>query len=216
MIRNDGHNWDLFADDAHKEGRGLISVSLSTPSGPRYAVPIVWKIRGMGEHLTDTARGVMNNGGQYGELEGWHLPGLPEKNWERSSLSTVPPAPGTMWLRTHFDLALPASHDVQLGLAFGDTNVLRSDQHYRVLIFVNGWNMGQFIAHVGPQRVFVIPPGILDPRGHNTLALAVTADGNPENVIEPVHLVVLRAVRGGVPIDIVPAPDFRHWLKGNS
>ncbi|MGA7714035.1 MAG: beta-galactosidase [Rhizomicrobium sp.] len=216
MIRNDGHNWDLFADDAHKEGRGLIAVSLSTLSGPRYAVPIAWKIRGMGEHLTDIARGVMNNGGQYGELEGWHLPGLPETNWEHSSLSAAPPAPGTMWLRTQFDLALPANQDVQLGLAFGDTNVLRSDQHYRVLIFVNGWNMGQFIAHVGPQRVFVIPPGILNPRGHNTLALAVTTDGNPENVVEPVHLVVLRAVRGGIPVGIVPVPDFRHWSKGNS
>ena len=68
MVRNDGHNWDLMADEAHKEGRGLISVSLSTPSGPRFAIPIAWKIDGMGEQLRDMARGVMNVGGSFGEL----------------------------------------------------------------------------------------------------------------------------------------------------
>ena len=115
-----------------------------------------------------------------------------------------------MWLRTHFDLALPQGHDVQLGLAFGDTSVLRSTRQYRALIFVNGWNIGQFIAHVGPQRVFVIPPGIIDPDGHNTLALAVTTDGNPINAPEPVRLVVLRAVRGGVPVEMVQAPTIHH------
>ena len=152
----------------------------------------------------------MNNGGQYGELEGWHLPGFPDGKWQHTSLGAAPPAPGTMWLRTHFDLALPQGHDVQLGLAFGDTSVLRSNRQYRVLIFVNGWNMGQFIAHVGPQRVFVIPPGIIDPDGQNTLALAVTTDGNPANALEQVRLVVLRAVRGGVPVEMVQAPTFHH------
>jgi len=215
MVRNDGHNWELFADDAHKEGRGLITASLSTASGPRFAVPITWKIQGMGEQLTDLARGVMNNGGQYGELEGWHLPGLPDGSWKRASPSAAPPAAGTYWLRTKFELALPADHEIQLGLAFGYSKAVRSNRQYRVLIFVNGWNMGQFIAHVGPQRVFVVPPGILDHHGHNTLALAVTTDGNPKNRLEPVRLVVLRAARGGVPVQIVAAPDFRHWSKGN-
>jgi beta-galactosidase GanA len=216
MVRNNGHNWDLLADDAHKEARGLISASLSTPSGPRFALPIAWKIHGMGENIADAARGVMNNGGQYGELSGWTLPGLPGRGWVRASPTAAPPAPGTMWLRTEFNLALPAKHDIQLGLAFGDTKAVRSNRRYRVLIFVNGWNMGQFIAHVGPQRVFVIPPGILDHHGHNTLALAVTTDGRPKNALEPVRLIVLRAARGGVPVRMVPAPDFSHWSKGKS
>jgi hypothetical protein len=72
-----------------------------------------------------------------------------------------------------------------------------------VLIFVNGWNMGQFIAHIGPQRTFVIPPGILNPNGENTVALAVTTDGRAENALEPVKLVNLRSVRGGVPLEIM-------------
>ena len=213
MVRNDGHNWDLMADEAHKEGRGLISVSLSTPSGPRFAVPIAWRIEGMGEQLRDMARGVMNVGGSFGELNGWYLPGAPEESWQPASAGMPIPA-GTTWLRSSFRLDLPADHDVQLGLAFGDTRVARSRRQYRVLIFVNGWNMGQFIAHVGPQRVFVLPAGIIYPRGTNTLALAVTSDGKPENALEPLQLVALRAARGGIPIEPVAAPDYSTWSKG--
>ncbi|MGH8855335.1 MAG: beta galactosidase jelly roll domain-containing protein, partial [Telluria sp.] len=79
----------------------------------------------------------------------------------------------------------------------------RSERENRVLIFVNGWNMGQFIAHVGPQRTFVIPPGILNPNGDNTVALAVTTDGRAENALEPVQLVKLRSVRGGVALEMM-------------
>ena len=213
MVRNNGHNWDVEANEAHKEGRGLVTASLSTPSGPRFAVPIAWKLNGMGEDLADPVRGVMNVGGSHGEINGWYLPGLPEAKWQSAAPGAPPPAAGTMWLRTNFNLALPADHDVQLGLAFGKTDVVRSGRKYRVLMFVNGWHMGQFIAHVGPQRVFVLPPGIIDPHGANTLALAVTTDGRPANALEPVRLVVMRAARGGVAVEVVSAPDYATWSK---
>ena len=60
--------------------------------------------------------------------------------------------------------------------------------------------MGQFIANVGPQRVFPIPEGILNHRGHNTIALAVTSDGLAGDGLEAVKLVQMRLVRGGVPV----------------
>jgi beta-galactosidase GanA len=203
MVRNDSHNWDLMADDAHREARGLIAASLTSKGGRRFAVPIQWRLQGNrgGEDIADRMRGPLNDGGLYGERAGWHLPGAPAQGWTKAHVGDAPPGPGTYWLRTQVKLDLPRGHDVQLGLAFGDTGRPRSARENRALIFVNGWNMGQFIAHVGPQRVFVIPPGVLDRNGDNAIALAVTTDGTPANALEPVRLVVLRAVRGGVADD---------------
>ena len=205
MVRNNGHNWDLDSDDFHKEARGLISASLEAPGGRSFAIPIAWKIQGKqgGEDLPDPARGPANNGGQYGERNGWHLPGFDDGTWQAAP-ATV--RPGTTWYRSRFALAVPKGQDATIAVAFGDTATPRSTARYRALVFVNGWNMGQFIAHVGPQRVFPIPEGILNHRGPNTIALAVTSDGAPGDVLEPVKLVTLRNVRGGVPVSPVVAP----------
>ncbi|TQK11846.1 beta-galactosidase-like protein [Herbaspirillum sp. SJZ107] len=206
MVRNNSHNWDLMADDAHREARGLIAASLSVRGGQRFGVPIAWRLQGRrgGEDGSDQLRGPLNNGGLYGEREGWHLPANPGAGWTAAKPGAAPPAAGTYWLRTQVKLDLPKGHDIQLGLAFGDTAKPRSDRDNRAVIFVNGWNMGQFAANIGPQRVFVIPPGIIDPNGDNSIALAVTTDGKPENALEPVKLVTLRAARGGVPLEILP------------
>ena len=211
MVRNNSHNWNLMADDFHREARGLISASLGPRGGKRFAVPIDWRIQGRqgGEDLIDRVRGPLNNGGLSGERLGWHLPSPAldamklDAGWNAARITDAPPAAGTYWLRTRFGLDLPRGHDVQLALAFGDTTQPRSGRENRVLIFVNGWNMGQFIAHLGPQRTFVIPPGILNPNGENTVALAVTTDGKAGNALEPVKLVTLRAVRGGVALEMM-------------
>ncbi|MFI7674637.1 beta galactosidase jelly roll domain-containing protein [Actinophytocola sp. NPDC049390] len=64
---------------------------------------------------------------------------------------------------------MPRDQDVPVALRFDGTGA------YRVLMFVNGWQMGQFTADLGPQREFVLPSGVLRPDGKNTLALAVIA-----------------------------------------
>ena len=216
MVRNHSHNWDLSAADEHKEARGLISVSLMQSGGTAFATPIAWKIQGNkgGEEIADLVRGPMNNGGLYGERLGWYLPkgGDADKadatgsTWQAAKPDDAPPAPGTYWLRTELPLDLPKGHDVQVGLVIGDASKPQSSHVTRALIFVNGWHVGHFAANVGPQRTFVIPPGILNPNGKNTITLAVTSDGKAENALEPVKLVVLNAVRGGVPLDPVPSP----------
>jgi beta-galactosidase GanA len=205
MVRNNSHNWDLDADDAHKEARGLISVSLGSRTGKTFAVPIQWKIQGNqgGEDIADPKRGVANNGGLYGERMGWHLPRFSDSAWEIAKVPDPRAVAGTVWYRTQFDLAVPAGHDASLGLSIGDPSKLRSRGTYRVLIFVKGWNLGQFIAHIGPQRTFVLPNGILNPRGRNTLALAVTSDGREGSALETVALTNLATVRGGVPIEML-------------
>lgn len=86
----------------------------------------------------------------------------------------------------------------------------RSGGHYRALVFLNGWNLGQYLADVGPQHTFVLPTGILNPHGPDTLALAVTSDGGPGNGLETVALTNLATVRGGVPVHLVDSPGHRR------
>jgi beta-galactosidase GanA len=215
MVRNNGHNWDLDADDFHKEARGLVSVSVEKQAGRSFGVPIAWKIQGRrgGEDLADPVRGVANNGGLYGERVGWHLPGFDDRRWQAATLPITSAKPGTTWYRTSFDLAVPKGQDATIGVQFGDPGVPRSPVDYRAILFVNGWNMGQFIAHVGPQRTFVVPEGILNHRGRNSIALAVTSDGQPGNALEAVRLVTLRNVKGGLPVRMVDAPQNPSQLK---
>jgi beta-galactosidase GanA len=215
MVRNNGHNWDLDSDDFHKEARGLISASISQPGGRSFAVPIAWRIQGQrgGEDIADPVRGPANNGGQYGERMGWHLPLFDDSGWSAAQVPATGAEPGTTWYRTKFDLAVPKGQDATIALAFGNTETPRSAAKYRVLIFVNGWNMGQFVAHIGPQRVFPIPEGILSHHGTNHVALAVTSDGAPGDALEAVKLVTLHNVKGGVPVQTVPAPTRPDQLK---
>jgi beta-galactosidase GanA len=215
MVRSNGHNWDLDADDFHKEQRGLISASVEAPGGRSFGIPIAWKIQGNrgGEDIADPARGVPNTGGLAGERLGWHLPGFDDARWASATVPAASATAGTIWYRTGFDLAVPKGQDATIAVSFGDAGVPRSASRYRALIFVNGWNMGQFIAHIGPQRTFPIPEGILNHRGHNTVALAVTSDGATGDALEAVKLVTLHTARGGLPVAMVAAPQKPADLK---
>jgi hypothetical protein len=94
-------------------------------------------------------------------------------------------------------------------LTIGDPARPRSGGRFRVLVFLNGWNVGQYIGDVGPQHTFVLPDGLLDSRGRNTLALAVTSDGGPGHGLERVALTDLGSARGGVPVRPVFSPPWR-------
>ncbi|MDE1010711.1 MAG: beta galactosidase jelly roll domain-containing protein, partial [Paraburkholderia fungorum] len=213
MIRNNGHNEDWYANDGHKEGRGLVSVSLGSGS----TTNIAWKIQGNagGENLWDTARGPMNNGGLWGERNGWYLAGFPAAGWSTATLPAAQAYAGTSWFRTTFPLSIPAGNDVSVGIQIGGADGTITGGNYRALIFVNGWNMGQYIANVGPQHTFVVPNGVLNPNGQNTIAIAVTSNGNPSDGLESVRLVNLGTVRGGVPVQLNDSPDYSAWLSAN-
>jgi beta-galactosidase GanA len=206
MVRNNSHNEDGGVNDAQKEGRGLISAAL-TDAGAA-AVATTWKIQGNagGESIADTVRGPLNNGGLFGERNGWHLPGFADGGWAMRRVPDTTAVAGTAWYRTQFALAIPATDDAAIGITIGDPAVRTSGGAYRVLIFVNGWNMGQYIADVGPQHTFVVPNGILDPHGVNTLALAVTSNGGTGDTLEKVTLTNLGTVRGGAPLTLVASP----------
>jgi beta-galactosidase GanA len=199
LVENMGHNDDWTADDNRfKQPRGLYGVAL-----PGSTAPISWKIQGArgGEDLTDPARGPLNNGGLYGERAGWHLPGRPDDSWTRGAPAQV--APGVTWLRTTFGLDLPKGQDVPIDLRFGGP----VGPGYRVQIFLNGWNLGQYGGDIGPQTDFALPAGLLRRHGRNTLALAVVARQAASPA--PVSLVAAGDSRGGVPVSDVPSPSYR-------
>ncbi|QKV72964.1 beta-galactosidase [Amycolatopsis sp. Hca4] len=197
MVRNNGHNEDGGVNDAHKEGRGLISTTLGG---------VAWKLKG---GTADPVRGPLNGGAL---ANGRHLPGFPDRTWTPAAVPAATADPGTTWYRTTFSLHVPRDQDTSVGLTIGDPAKPRSGGRYRVLVFLNGWNVGQYIGDVGPQHTFVLPDGILDPHGRNSLALAVTSDGGPGNGLEKVALTDLGTARGGVPVRPVYSPGWRPSL----
>jgi beta-galactosidase len=161
LVRNMGHNENGGSNDNHKRPRGLLSAALAgSAEAPS------WRIQGA---LPDAVRGPQNNGGLHGERAGYALPGFPGRHWAGVTLPHPETTPGVAWYRTTVRLDLPKDQDVPVGLRFTDD----PSRHYRALIFVNGWNVGQYINDVGPQRVFTLPQGILRHHGENTIALAV-------------------------------------------
>ncbi|TXS01603.1 beta-galactosidase [Streptomyces sp. col6] len=200
LVRNMGQYEDWSSDGRSKGGRGLADVGIAG------AGKTEWRIQGAegGDRPADTARGLYNNGGLYGERLGWHLPGAPDASWARTA-SLKSDRPGVRWYRTTARLDLPDGADTALGLRIEDAGG-RTDK-YRVQIFVNGWNTGQYVNNVGPQQEFVIPSGFLDPHGENTVALAVTAEQSGVGP-DSVRLVNQGTVLGGVGGGQNAAPDY--------
>lgn len=164
---NMGHEEDYNSTNGNKTARGLTSASLV--GAPLTSV--TWRLQGVrgGEDLQDTVRGPLSTGGLYGERAGWSLPGYPDADWNRVSLPTTDTTPGVSWYRTDAKLDLPHGQDTSLGLTFTDDPARK----YRATIFVNGWQVGNYVNYLGPQHTFPVPNGILNPNGHNSIAIAV-------------------------------------------
>ncbi|MFB7752035.1 beta-galactosidase [Streptomyces sp. NPDC056121] len=197
LVRRMQHDEDGGARDSHKAARGLTAVTFAGA-----APDLTWRIQG--ETVPDPVRGPLNNGGLYGERHGWHLPGFRDDDWHPATL----PSPadgqrqGVTWYRTGFRLAIDHDVDAAVGLTFTDD----ASRAYRVQIFLNGWNMGQYINDVGPQHTFALPNGVLRTRGRNTLALAVLSDGTTPSGPGEVKLTLMRSAAGGVRVEPVESP----------
>ncbi|KAI0738819.1 glycoside hydrolase superfamily [Daedaleopsis nitida] len=157
-----------------------------------------WKVQGKVGGYTnfpDKVRGVMNEGGLFGEREGWHLPGFDTSSWTARDLSAGLPdgAAGVGFFITTFDLDFPAGTDVLTSFQFETENT----QAYRARLFVNGWMFGKRVADVGPQTRFPVPPGILKSNGKNTVAVALWATNNTA-VSPTLELSIDQVLDGGV------------------
>ncbi len=157
--------------DEMKTPRGILDYNLAG----RDKSAITWKLTGNlgGEDYRDRARGPLNEGSMYAERQGWHLPNPPNENWEsRSPLDGIS-QPGVGFFSTQFDLNIPQGWDVPLSFDFG--NSTHPPSEYRVQLFVNGFQYGKYVNHIGPQTSFPVPPGVLNYQGTNWLALTLWA-----------------------------------------
>jgi hypothetical protein len=164
---NMGHEEDYNSTNGNKTARGLTSAALT--GAP--LTSITWRVQGVrgGEDEIDPVRGPLSTGGLYGERAGWSLPGYPDDSWSTVSLPTTDTTPGVSWYRTDVALDLPKRQDTSLGLTISDD----PSRKYRATLFVNGWQVGNYVNYKGPQHSFPVPNGILNPNGSNSIAIAV-------------------------------------------
>jgi len=156
-----------------------------------------WKVQGkVGGYMNypDKVRGVMNEGGLFGERQGWHLPGFPTDGWPLRDLSQGLPnnAAGVGFFISTFNLNIPQGLDVMMSFTFEEP----LGQPYRAILFVNGWMMGKRVGNLGPQAKFPVHEGILDYQGENTVAVALWAM-IPEVTISPNLQLTLDSVYDG-------------------
>ncbi|KLO05165.1 glycoside hydrolase family 35 protein [Schizopora paradoxa] len=170
---NMGNDEFGFGTNLPKSARGIRGFQLNTGNFSE------WKVQGKVGGYTnfpDKVRGVLNEGGTFGERQGWHLPGFDTSSWSSRDITNGLPnnTAGVGFFVTTFDLDIPEGVDALLSFTF-DGNSSATTQPYRALLFVNGWMMGKRVANLGPQTKFPVHQGILDYNGQNTVAVALWA-----------------------------------------
>ncbi|KAH8681794.1 beta-galactosidase, domain 2-domain-containing protein [Xylariales sp. PMI_506] len=158
--------------DAVKFPMGILNYKLAGHP----ASDLLWKLTGNlgGESYVDKARGPKNEGAMYAERQGYHLPAPPSYKWETSNPITQGlTGPGVAFYSTSFELDIPESYDIPLGFSFSNNTDSRGA--YRAQLFVNGYQFGKFVPHLGPEFVFPVPEGVLNHAGTNYLGITLWA-----------------------------------------
>lgn len=167
--------------------RGLLGATLNN-SGNVTATFKKWLIQGNagGSANIDPVRGPLNEGGLYGERLGWHLPGFfpSGDEWSVGSPAQGLNSSGIKWYLTTFELDIDSDLDVPIGLELSAP----SETVASVQIYLNGYQYGKYIPHIGPQTRFPFPPGVINNKGKNTLALSVWAETDAGAKLDGVSL----------------------------
>ncbi|KAI1622657.1 beta-galactosidase A [Exophiala viscosa] len=180
--------------DLMKTPRGILNYALAG----RDDTAITWKLTGNlgGEDYRDTVRGPLNEGAMYAERQGWHLPNPPSQNWTSRTPYVGISQPGVGFFSTQFDLNIPSGWDVPMSFSF--SNITQPPAEYRVQLFVNGFQYGKYINHIGPQTSYPVPPGVLNYQGTNWLALTLWAHQPAGAKLEGFQLVYDTPVRSAL------------------
>ncbi|KAF5364850.1 hypothetical protein D9757_011273 [Collybiopsis confluens] len=188
---NMGLNETVFTLNDPKSPRGVRGFKLDSGNFSE------WKVQGKVGGYTgypDKVRGVFNEGGLFGERQGWHLPGFDTSHWVSRPLSSGLPdsAAGVGFFVNTFNLDMPTGLDILLSFTFEEA----VGQPYRAYLFVNGWMLGKRVANLGPQFKFPVHEGILDYHGVNTVAVALWSM-EPITISPQLELTVDGVFRGG-------------------
>lgn len=136
-----------------KEPRGILDYALS---GHEQS-DITWKMTGNfgGENYLDLSRGPRNEGAMFAERQCYHLPGAPLEGMEaRSPITHGVEGVGVGFYATTFDLNVPRGFDVPLSFVFQNASQALNGTHaaaYRVQLFINGWQFGEYGKTTRPQ-----------------------------------------------------------------
>ena len=195
-------------NDTMREPRGILSYNL-TASFSGSKVPMTWKLTGNlgGEKYIDKTRGPLNEGSMFFERQGYHLPGAPIND---TSVFTMGRSPldgfagvGVRFYATEFSLELPTP-EYDIGLAFTFNNVTGSGSGsgsapaaFRCQLYVNGFQFGKYVNHIGPQTVYPVPEGILNYAGMNYVGVSLW---NMEDGDETVGLGGFQLVSSSTPV----------------
>ncbi|KAG5733968.1 putative beta-galactosidase A [Termitomyces sp. T112] len=176
-------NWWAAGED-FKNPRGILNYTFFGRSVPTVTV---WKVTGNlgGESYADKTRGGLNEGGLYGERQGWHLPGFDDAKWAVGKPTAGISNAGVSFYRTTFNLNIPEGVDYPLALVVGNST---THPHVRSQLYVNGYNFGKYVNNIGPQKSFPVPQGVLNYNGQNTLAVSLWAAGSGGGKLESLTL----------------------------
>jgi hypothetical protein len=198
-------NWVVGRDDM-KSPRGILDYQLDGHSPE----DVMWKITGNlgGEQYLDKTRGPLNEGGMWAERQGYHLPSPPvtDDGWKIISKGPVEgiSKAGVAWYVTSFNLNMPKGYDIPLAIRL--PNITKHSTRsmkaaaasaYRVQIYVNGWQFGKYVSHLGPQTEYPVPEGIWDYQGTNWVAVSLWAMEESGAKIEDIRLVAGPAIQTG-------------------
>ncbi|EFW99297.1 beta-galactosidase [Grosmannia clavigera kw1407] len=201
LVDYHGHDEENVAHGLENP-RGLLGAQLlygdNEVSNGSYTGFSSWRLTGNagGPANIDAVRGPMNEGGLYAERLGWHLPGFDAASDTAFQLgspldSNSSNGAGVRFYVTTFQLnggkGLDPSLDVPLGIQFAAP----TDTMARVMLWINGYQYGKYVPHLGPQTRFPVPPGILNVGAgeNNTLAISVWAMTEDGATLSEVSLV---------------------------
>ncbi|KAJ7817707.1 glycoside hydrolase family 35 protein, partial [Mycena olivaceomarginata] len=164
--------------DTSKSPRGVRGFKLSSGSFG------AWKVQGKVGGYTgflDKTRGVLNEGGLFGERKGWHLPGFDTSSWASRDLATGLPggSAGVGFFVTTFSLNIPSGIDASCHSPSRNLSAKT------------------IVSIYSPQAKFPVHQGILNFQGVNTVAVALWSMGR--TAVSPnLQLVLDGVLDGGV------------------